>query len=140
MKSALLKAYEMALYKVLIDKKLIVLKVGDSSSDLESIFQKKGRSTGIFLTAFNPGSDCLPYQENIERNQRLKKLVEEKGFHYLEGYSTDQKENWPKEESLLILGIPRAEADRLAKKFQQNAYLWLESNSVVKLRDLTLEI
>ena len=97
------------------------LRVGQPHPFLDDMLAFRGLDEYAYLTAWNPGSRELSETENRARQDQLKARL--KGKHpTVEGAATADDGSWS-EESILVLGIPRAEALALAKEFGQAAIL-----------------
>jgi hypothetical protein len=120
--SALLAAaYLSTTYRVDGPKGPVPLRVGRGSRALDRLLQRRGRRTWAFVTACNPRSRRLPGWRNLARQRRLRALVEQLRHPFLPGAGVGDDSAWPPEASLLIMGISRARACRLARSFGQNA-------------------
>lgn len=80
------------------------------------------------ITAFNPNSYLHTRIENLARQQQLMTLIKKHGFEFFSGRNIDPRGEWPDEESFLILGLDFDCANNLARKFDQNAFVWIEHN------------
>ena len=99
----------------------IRLRVGEPHPFLDEMMGFRGLEEYAYLTAWNPGSGKLPDAENRARQDDLKARL--KGRHpTIEGLATADDGAWS-EESLLVLGISRADALALAREFGQAAIL-----------------
>src|SRR5687768_6022049 len=106
---ALLAAYENADYVVFADPEL-VLRVGEPSSRLDALLEQQGASTAVYLTAANAGAVST-----------LKELVAAAGYPSHAGEGRDPDGDRDAEQSLLVIGIYRANAEALGRLFGQNA-------------------
>lgn len=81
----------------------------------------------------DPKCPGLAVSENKSRHDDLLQYVERVGYQYeqAKGYWAKQPEK-----SLLIKGIPFAEARVLAKKYDQDAFIYKASNGPVTLYDM----
>lgn len=73
---------------------------------------------------------------NRRRNQSLEEMIREEGWFYLRGRGEGRDENgnlWS-EESFLILGIEKEEAQQLSAFWEQNAFVWGECGGVAELQ------
>ncbi|MFM8316305.1 MAG: DUF3293 domain-containing protein [Deltaproteobacteria bacterium] len=136
MNESLLKAYQLALYRVKGAGIEFELRVGERSQDLKELLNQHQVETWAFVTAANPQSQVLTEQENIRRNQELEKLLIRDGYVYFTGESCSADGGWPVEVSFLILGISETEALRLASQFQQKAILFGGSSGIPLLKFL----
>jgi hypothetical protein len=76
------------------------------------------------VTAHNPGSVPLTAEENRARHTRLEADVSARGYEAFTGEGVGDDVKWPAEASLLILGMPRAEATALGDAHAQRAVVW----------------
>jgi hypothetical protein len=74
-----------------------------------------------FVTAYNPGAQLLADYSNSSRQEELCKAVEQLGYSYLHGYGVGTITDWPPEDSILILGIDREQAESLGGQYGQKA-------------------
>ena len=99
----------------------ISIRVGQPSLELDRVLGKLGFNDWAFITAHNPGSRPLEERENQQRHEALLAEVAQRGWVYFSGRGVGDDACWPPEESLLILGVGRAEAVALGSQFGQNA-------------------
>jgi len=119
--SILTAAYLSTTYRVDAPTGPVPLRVGRGSRALDRLLQRRGWRTWAFVTACNPRSHRLPGWRNLARQRRLRTLVEQLRYPFLSGAGVGDDSGWPPEPSLLIVGISRARACRLARLFGQNA-------------------
>ena len=84
----------------------------------------RGLRHWAFVTAHNPGSVRLTAEENRTRHTRLEGDVSARGYEAFPGEGVGDDGQWPPEASLLILGMPRAEATALGQAHAQRAVVW----------------
>ena len=87
----------------------------------------------FYMTACNPRSTSLPKEENDQRLETLRAELRARGCRWLEGAGHIPGEAW-REECLLIAGIDTGEADRLARRHDQNSILVVPAKAAVTLR------
>ena len=121
MPAALAAAYLSTTYRVDAPSGPIALRVGQRSGALDRLLKRRGLRTWAFVTACNPRSRRLPGWRNLARQRRLQGAVGRLGFATLPARAWATMPAWPPEPSLLILGIGRQRARRLARLFGQNA-------------------
>ena len=124
---SLIEAYNTTNYTVLAAQRF-VLNVGQKSEGLVDLYRRLRVNTSAFITAFNPYSKTLSYEENILRNQALKNELDDIAWAVINGYGQDPEGMWEKEESFLAFGITKEEAMLLGNKYEQNAILWCEAD------------
>ena len=109
------------------------MKVGQYSSELNSIIKKSKYSSAAFITAYNPYSQQLSDAENVARQEQLKIEIAKRGLTTIEGVGQHPSNQWPGEPSLLILGLNKAAAATLARQLEQNAFVWIDETSIPQL-------
>lgn len=98
------------------------LRVGEPHPFLDEMLGFRGLETYAYVTAWNPRSEALDEEENAARQDALRRRLREKGWPFLEGVARADEGAW-EEESLLVLGIPRSEAEALGREWGQHAVL-----------------
>ena len=119
-------------YSIFIDEKKYAIKI---NKPLPAVIQKlvnKEKSAAI-LTAWNPRSQALSLAENKSRNNELKLQLNLKNKPVFNAVGQGKDPSWPAEESYLIPGIEKSQADIMAVKFEQYAYVWCESEKPASL-------
>ncbi len=126
---ALDAAYRAALYHADLPTGRVTLCVGERTQALDSLLTDTGHASWTFLTAHNPYSNRLTPTENAARHAELLEVIAATGLPQFPGEGAanpdgpDWPADWPAEISLLILGLPEADALALARRFGQNALL-----------------
>lgn len=133
MNEHLLENYQKARYVLEIEDLELELRVGEYNADFNALVKQQKSRQSIFITAFNPQSKLYPLAVNRENNEKLLAAIKDAGYQYWVGYGQDDEQKWPKEESFVVFDIEREDADELARRFSQNAYLWITIDSPVEL-------
>jgi hypothetical protein len=134
MDTGLIEAYRRTRYCVdLDDGSKECLRVGERSAWLDRQLASAGQPSAIFITAENPGSKSLTDEENGRRTAALRKLLTIAGYQILTGYGKGQNDDWPQEESFLVLGASRKDGLDFARRFEQNAFLFAMPGEAVEL-------
>ncbi len=128
----LLDAYKATEY-IVDDDPPLVLKIGEQNDGIRVLHLSFNVETSAFITAWNPGSNPLPLDENYDRQANLLADVEIMRLNYFVGRSEDPNGKWS-EDSYLLLGINQEQADALAIKYGQSAYVWIPVSGVPELR------
>ncbi|ASG65472.1 hypothetical protein CEW91_04690 [Idiomarina piscisalsi] len=137
MDATLLEHYKNTDYWFVVDDRKITLSVGDISSDFNSLCHDVNCKTGAFITAFNPHSSLLSTHENRHRNLLLEADISNlKGIRYFYGAGEDRDNQWLAEESFMVLGLSQQTVIDLARRYQQNAFLWIEHQQAAVLIDV----
>ena len=131
--SDLLKAYLQARYIIMFDQQEYCMRVGQRHMWLDRIMSHHNYHNGIFITAYNPGSQLQSEQMNQQNQQRLISQLAADDMSYFCGYSTDDEGLWPVEQSLLVFNLTDDSANLYAQSYRQNAYLKIIINQPVKL-------
>lgn len=137
MDATLLEQYKNTDYWFVVNGQKMTLSVGSPNSDFNTLCHDFSCKTGAFITAFNPQSRQLTLEDNRERNQQLEaELVGFKDIRYFYGAGQDRSLQWPAEESFMVLGLSQQTAIDLARRYQQNAFLWIEHRQAAVLIDV----
>lgn len=125
-KPELEKHYLQTTYSVFIEEDKCDIRIGEPvPSNIQQLLNNENKTAAI-LTAWNPASQPLSSQENISRNELLKHEILKTNYLVFKARGEGDSSQWAAEEGYFILGITKDEIDKLAVKFGQNAYVWLE--------------
>ncbi len=86
-----------------------------------------------FVTAWNPGSQLLPTEENEHRNQALEVEICRLTDHILCGFGISDNRQWSPEASYCALDILPEQAVALGQAFGQNALVFGRKGGVPEL-------
>jgi hypothetical protein len=125
-------AYQQAKYVVDLDGE-VELRVDQTCEQLDRWLQHRQSYQAAFITPENPSSQHLNSAENSKRHQLILADLEKQKLDFVEGYGVDDDETWPREHSYLVLVDGQDQAEALARKYQQNAYLLCKLGQPVKL-------
>ena len=125
----LVEAYRKARYVVLPD---LVFHVDRRCPPLETLLQQRGVATAAFVTAANPGSEPRSKDENAAALAHLDRVVAASGYDSHPGEGREPDGTWS-EPSRLVLGIDRASAEALGRRFGQNAIVFVEQGRAPEL-------
>lgn len=122
------------IYFIFIEGKQYGIKIGEENLPvINQLFEKDNKTTAAILTAWNPRSQAIDFQQNKLRNSDLYNLLEEKKYCFYEALGKGKDQRWPAEEGYIILGLSKEEADKIAANYEQNAYVWLQQDKPVSL-------
>ncbi len=116
--------YRSTKYLVRTDGGDVTLAIDTNSTDMDDLSSAAGAASWAFMTAWNPGSEPLPAEENERRQNELIEILNTKGLKFLPGTTEDPEAKWEPEESVLVFGIDREGAVELARSFGQNAIVF----------------
>jgi hypothetical protein len=122
------EAYLRTIYCVFASAGELEIIVNTASSALDELLAEHTVASAAFITASNPSSRRLDAAANAMRNEALCVDVQSAGFSYLRGEGRDPAGEWQSEQSLLVLGIAAADATMLARRYEQNAYVFIQLN------------
>ena len=125
-------AYANTSYR-LLERPDLILRVGQFNTELLNLLNEFKTENAAFITAWNPFSKPLPAADNQKLNQELLSWIRGRRLTYFAGIGEGDDGKWPGEDSYLILGIDRAETQKLGKLFNQNAVIWVSSSAVPEL-------
>lgn len=129
---SLLQQYLASTYRIREGGREIVLHVGVRSAELAELLRSLHAASGAFITAWNPGSRPLAAEENLARNEALRREAMAAGHRLLEGQGHSPGRDWC-EESYLVVGIDRPRALALARRHGQLAFLFVNAEAVPEL-------
>ncbi len=100
-----------------------ILKIGIFSHELMQLYESTNSNCAAFITAYNPGSNELPTDVNVDRNQELEMLISSMRYSFVRGAGKCADDGLG-EVSLLIVGMDKITAIDVGKQFEQNAIVW----------------
>lgn len=127
------EAYLRCIYCVFTSARELEIIVNSANSAMDELLAEHTVASAAFITASNPASRRLDAAANAIRNEALRADVQAAGFSYLRGEGRDPAGEWQSEQSLLVLGIAAAAATRLARRYDQNAYVFIQLHSPAML-------
>ena len=130
---SLVTAYRAAHYVVFDEERPAVLHIGERCAALDELLEQENAWSAAFVTAFNPGGLPRHESENVEAFGRLCEDVNATPYAVYLGEGRDPKGEWPPEASLLVVGISRADAESLGRRFGQNAIVFVERGGAPEL-------
>ncbi len=132
--SDLASAYCATVYSVETGEGVLHLRIGYANRLLDCLLTERQAQTWAYVTAHNPGSRLLSARENSQIHERLLRCVEKEGLAFLPGQGSGEKEDWPAENSLLLLNVSEKQAVAIGTKFGQNAIVFGRKGGVPELK------
>ena len=117
-------AYRQTIYRVCSASGPVDIRIGIRNGSLDRLLEAHQVREWAFVTASNPGSRASPQHENARRNAELEQVLREAGLQYLQGSGVPDESGWQPECSYLVLGIKKADAIAIAKRWGQCAIVW----------------
>lgn len=103
----------------------VVLHVGAANDALAALMRVVHAPTAAVLTAYNPWSVATPAHANDAAQRELEAALAAHGIAMLPASGRDPSGAWPPEASVLAFGLTRDAAHALARRFAQNAFVWV---------------
>jgi len=128
----LIQAYKETHYTVQ-DAEPFVLRIGEASDAVLACHKLHRVECSAFITAWNPFSQQLTAQENEDRQQALIAEIKGRSLSFLPGVGQHPSNNWPGEESVLVLGLSLEAAKTLGRRLEQNAVVCTGRDGVPQL-------
>ena len=129
---SLIAAYKAARYVVFADQGP-VLRIGEPCAEMDELLEADEARTAAFVTAFNPRGLPAHEESNMLAFGELCDAADRTGCKVYLGEGNDPRGEWKPEPSLLLVGIARAEAEALGRRFLQNAIVFIERGKAPEL-------
>jgi hypothetical protein len=111
----------------------VTLRIDLHDPDVDALLVGRGVETAAFLTAFNPLSEPTGNAANARAQGCLVHDLATLGIAHIAGRGIGHDGTWPPEPSVLALGISRISAEELARRYHQNAFLWVQRGTAPEL-------
>ncbi len=125
-------AYERALY-VVYGSPEVEFRIGETSDLLDAMMQISRVATAAFVSSANRRGAPTPENERRLADFLLRSQLCGLSYRIYHGDGRDPQGVWNAEPSVLIIGIPRAEAEALGRRLEQNAIVFIEKGKAPEL-------
>lgn len=129
-------AYRATLYRVQAPGRELSLRIDQFDEKLDRLLRESGVRQAALLTAWNPGSKPTLRSINESQQQRLWAELRDAGYPCLAGINEpideSTRDSWS-EASVLALDIELDEARRVARKYGQLAFVWIDQHATPRL-------
>ncbi|MFZ4475373.1 MAG: DUF3293 domain-containing protein [Saprospiraceae bacterium] len=98
------------------------IRIGCLSAEADALLAANRLEGWAYITAYNPLSVALPLAENKKRNLEL--LNDVKRYIVIPGEGQGKDGAWPAEKSFFVAGITLDEAQQLAARYGQHAFVY----------------
>jgi hypothetical protein len=123
---SLIAAYRATDYVLFVgDGRDVTLNIDRHNADFDRVLEKRGATTAVVVTAYNPRSIVLSDAENQARHARLTALLESRGHDYALGEGRDPTGHWKPELECVVFGISLQAGLEIARAFDQNAIVFV---------------
>ncbi len=129
---SLARAYRNAEYGVLAEPPFF-FRIDEPSRPLDALLEAAGVQGAAFLTACNPRSERRSAEENAAAMRALDEALAAHPYAIVPGEGRDPEGRWPAEPSVLVLGLPRSEAEAIGRAFGQSAIVYVARGDAPRL-------
>ena len=133
---ALRAAYERATYAVFASPG-VEFRVGEPSDILDAMMAMSHVGCAAFVSSANVRGVASPENEHRLAEFLLRSQVDglndKAKYRVYQGEGRDPEGRWTAEPSVLIMGIPRAAAEALGRRLEQNAIVYIEKGQAPEL-------
>jgi len=132
----LIAAYKRAIYAVFASPG-VEFRVGEPSDIVDAMMAMSHVHCAAFVSSATNRGTASPENERrladfLLRGQ-IDGLNETAKYRVYQGEGRDPEGKWKAEPSVLIMGIPRAEAEALGRRLEQNAIVYIEKGQAPEL-------
>jgi len=130
----LIEAYRATDYVLFVgDGHDVTLNIGTPNRDFDRVLDRRHTTTAVVVTAYNPRSIVLSDTENRARHAELTALLDARGCDYALGEGRDPTGHWKAELECVVFGISLEDGLELARRFEQNAIVFVERGRAPEL-------
>jgi hypothetical protein len=130
----LIEAYRTTDYVLFVgDGHDVILNIGRHNREFDRELDRRHATTAVVVTAYNPRSAVLSDTENNARHAQLTELLDAGGHDYALGEGRDPTGHWKPELECVVFGIPIEAGLELARRFEQNAIVFVARGGVPEL-------
>ncbi len=129
----LVDSYHHAIYRIDTGPGSIALRIGQFSQPLSDLLNELKCTRAAIISAYNPYSQQLGYDENETAHRSLRKLLIHRSYPIIEGINLDPSGHWPVEKNFFAAGLDFDTAKFIGQKYSQNAILWMDEDAVPRL-------
>jgi hypothetical protein len=116
-------AYRNTTYWVDAAPQPIAVRVGERNASLDRLLNAARARHYAFVTACNPRSKLRTHWYNEARQRALRRWLNARHLRWIPALAQGDRDDWPAEPGVLILGLPPDRALRIGRRFRQNAVL-----------------
>lgn len=126
------RAYENAVYAIFASPG-VEFRIGQPSDVLDAMMAMNHVRSAAFVSSATARGVASPENERRLADFLLRAQTAGLAYRIYQGEGRDPQGKWAAEPSVLIMGIPRAEAEALGRKLEQNAIVWIEKGKAPEL-------
>jgi hypothetical protein len=126
------RAYESAVYAIFASPG-VEFRIGKTSDVLDAMMAVNHVRSAAFVSSSTARGAASPENERRLADFLLRAQTAGMAYRIYQGEGRDPEGKWRAEPSVLIMGIPRGEAEALGRKLEQNAIVWIEKGKAPEL-------
>lgn len=131
--SDLIASYLNTDYRISIHNEQICLRINHHSEPLTHLLRATQPACSAIISAYNPQSKLQSDEDNARAHQLLQHYLRNQGYAITESLHSDSARQWPIEKGFLVTGLNLDEARSIGQQFNQNAIVWIGSNTIPRL-------
>jgi hypothetical protein len=112
---------------------VIILRIGEYSPQLKTIYSEAGCPCGVVITAFNPLGQSRDTATNLAAQLRLGEHLRALSPMVIEAEGADPTGAWPPEPSFFALCINQYTARLLGARYRQDAVVWVGEDAIPEI-------
>jgi len=114
-------AYRATRFEVRDGDVAFTIRIGERCAPLDALLDRHGATSWAYVTAYNPGGQARGDEENVAANAAFERELAASQRPYFRGAGVGADGRWAPEPSFLILGVERAEAVEIGRRWAQEA-------------------
>ena len=113
----------------------LTLRIDRPNDSLALAHKRFETDCSAFITACNPFSTELTFEENNQRQSILAGELRARSLYFVDGVGQHPSNGWAGdgERSFLVFGLTLEAAKSLCKRFEQNGFVWCGADAVPTL-------
>ena len=126
--------YRNTIYRINTAPESIDLRIDAFSEPLAALLRATNPRSSAIISAYNPFSRKLSGAQNLQAHELLRLLLRSRAYFIVEGQNIDLSGQWPDEKSFFVCGIDLNAAQSIARQFNQNAIVWIDTDAIPRLQ------
>jgi hypothetical protein len=109
------------------------VRVGKVCAGLDEALKRLNAASYAVITAYNPMGHDLPHWDNDGRQKELKQYLSKNNLGWLRSAGVGADPGRPPEDSVCVLAVTKAQAQRIGKMFHQESVVYGEAGRPAQL-------
>lgn len=127
------EAFRTARYVIEAPDSDLVLQIDQPSAAARALLAALGADCAALITAHNPAAVTADRKANMAAQEALEREAQALGLICLHGYNSAGDDSPPREPTVVLIDPERAEADALARRYGQLAYVLIDKDGTPRL-------